>query len=217
VPKLPVVACVIVERLPVVVPLPSPAEEAHEAVVEAHASETRKHLEPGWERMGAPDTLDAVGRQRREEEGLSLKAAFEAGMAARVPPTQGDRTSAERHLPKRVYLVHEGAGQALAMDGTWAFPSARRERGESMLEAAMRAARGCMGNDAVLHAVSALPVAHHVHRGEDGHGARVFFYRVQYVAGETESGADKEWLSLWELGDRLDGDFLASVRPALRK
>ncbi len=76
-----------------------------------------------------------------------------------------DLHSIDRSLSKRLYLIVKPKTTSSGSEGArdrWIFPECRREKGESMIHAAIRGLYEHVGKSLYVYPVSALPIAHYV-------------------------------------------------------
>jgi large subunit ribosomal protein L46 len=192
----PLVANMILERLPVVMPALESWEEEYLAWSRERAQSFRKRL---------PEALvDPKGEFDATEDTESARDETEFVPAPRTTPADvgGDVRTRARKLDEFLFLVVQDA-----KSGEWGFPRLVNDESgaQTMRQCAEEAMRGAVGDAVETYVVGNAPLGHwRIPRApeDDGGGAAGgthFYHRAQWLEGELELNREKykdfKWLT----------------------
>jgi len=191
-----IVAAVIVERLPVVLPQISPPAEAFQSF----SFEWRQQ----YRREYPQEFLDASS-SRGDDEG---EAEYEPAPTVTEADETNDRRSLQRALNRRLYLLIRGIPYGGSKDTpVWHFPEKEYAKEESLRKCAEAVMTPFVSNPEDLFFVGNAPSGHISYRLSDPNYKR-FFFKSQLIAGKVQVKGKKikdyAWVSKAELSEYLD-------------
>jgi len=140
---------------------------------------------------------------------------------------KNDTKSLQRALDSHLVFVVE---QQLGKDFKWVCPQVKRIEGETLRQTAERLLRETCPNVKAQIFGNApwgfykykYPPGIQNKKGEEVTGAKIFFYKAQYISGNVESAKndaiqikDFHWLTRKELEDKLLDDYHSSISQFL--
>ncbi|GJP35565.1 hypothetical protein CLOM_g11542 [Closterium sp. NIES-68] len=200
------IASLLVERLPVVIPKPPEWALKYETFSFERKQQYRKQYPKEFLDAAASSNAGAEGEGEEEDEywAAVLEAPFDAPSRRTAADEANDVRSLQRSLDKRLYLVLKGPSLAGQSGGdTWHFPEKIYENEDSMRQCAERAAAASFGSSLSLYFVGNAPCAH-----APLPASTAFFFRAQVMGGDFEPAArtikDFAWVSKSELPEYVD-------------
>ncbi|CAI5496360.1 unnamed protein product [Closterium sp. Naga37s-1] len=200
------IASLLVERLPVVIPKPPEWALKYETFSFERKQQYRKQYPKDFMDAAASTNAGAEGEGEEEDEYWAgvLDAPFDAPSRRTAADEANDVRSLQRALDKRLYLLLKGpslAGQSGS--DTWHFPEKLYEGEDSMRQCAERAAASSLGSSLDLYFVGNAPCAH-----APMAAATAFFFRAHVLGGDFQPAAgtikDFAWVSKAEIPDYVD-------------
>ncbi|CAI5959018.1 unnamed protein product [Closterium sp. NIES-64] len=220
------IASLLVERLPVVIPKPPEWALKYETFSFERKQQYRKQYPKDFlDAASSTNAASAEGEGEEEDEYWAgvLEAPFDAPSRRTAADEANDvrslqraldkrlyllpppiRLSLQRALDKRLYLLLKGpslAGQSGS--DTWHFPEKLYEGEDSMRQCAERAAAASLGSSLDLYFVGNAPCAH-----APMAAATAFFFRAHVLGGDFQPSArtikDFAWVSKAEIPEYVD-------------
>ncbi|CAI5488665.1 unnamed protein product [Closterium sp. Naga37s-1] len=200
------IASLLVERLPVVIPKPPEWALKYETFSFERKQQYRKQYPKDFMDAASSTNAGAEGEGEEEDEywAAVLDAPFDAPSRRTAADDANDVRSLQRALDKRLYLLLKGpslAGQSGS--DTWHFPEKLYEGEDSMRQCAERAAAASLGSSLDRYFVGNAPCAH-----APMAAATAFFFRAHVLGGEFQpaSGTIKDfaWVSKAEILEYVD-------------
>lgn len=233
------IGAVCVERKPVITQPLTPMETKYAAFIDK--LELEQSLKSDHElrhegdivraeqlKAGTIDEADldvAIAQTAQDFEDASQEELNQFKPASRVTEAdlKDDRHSLERALDKYVMLVVK---QSLNQSSPWIFPQTPHQSGETLRQTAERVLQELCGESLKVRFLGNAPVGFYKYkfpkqmRGEGKPvGAKVFFYKAQYVAGSVtpKAGAilDYHWMTYSNMEETLKQTYLHAVSQFL--
>lgn len=138
-----------------------------------------------------------------------------------VPDIANDRRSLERKYDSSLFLVVKRNRE----DKAWQFPQGKWLEGETLRGTAERVLERAVGRTKAWWPSNA-PIGHYTYaypqdmqQSRKAFGAKVFFYRTQFIAGqmkfETRLYTDYAWISRDEVSEYFDEDTAKYLKALL--
>ncbi|KAG0628943.1 hypothetical protein M758_1G064800 [Ceratodon purpureus] len=202
-----IVAAVVVERLPVVLPDMAPAVEAFESFSFDWRQQFRREY--------PQEFLDASS-SREADEG---EAEFEPAPTVTEADKTNDRRSLQRALTRRLYLLIRGIPYGGAKDTpVWHFPEKEYAKEDSLRLCAEEVIKPFVSDPKDVYFVGNAPCGHLHYRLSEPNYKR-FFFKSQLITGKVQVKGKKikdyAWVSKEELPEYLDPSDLEYMKKML--
>eukprot|EP01100_Stratorugosa_tubuloviscum_P003762 TRINITY_DN190_c0_g2_i1.p1 TRINITY_DN190_c0_g2~~TRINITY_DN190_c0_g2_i1.p1 ORF type:complete len:467 (+),score=217.85 TRINITY_DN190_c0_g2_i1:156-1556(+) len=200
--KWQIIAALIIERYPRVFKIEPWMEEYNqfqlkknnEIAIKTPLDDIISAIKPNWKEISA-----------KEKRAMEI---FKPAPLRTSDDQSGNKKSLNRKLEEKLFLITKRPREQFA----WQFPHTPWIQGETLRQSAERALDNYFESDLFIQFLSNSPAGHHIYEypnlyqkktGFDG--AKVFFYRVEYISGgvhlKTKKYNDHLWVSKSELND----------------
>lgn len=202
-----IIAAMVVERLPVVLPKSAPPVDTFESFSFDWRQQFRREY--------PQEFLDASS-SREADEG---EADFEPAPTVTEADRTNDRRSLNRALSRRLYLLIRGIPYGGVKDSfVWHFPEKVYANEDSLRMCAEEAVKPFVSNPTDLYLVGNAPCGHLTYRLSEPSYKR-FFFKSQLIAGKVHVKGKKikdfAWVSKEELPEYLDPSDLEYMNKML--
>lgn len=203
-----IIAAVVVERLPAVLPDQATPVQAFESF----SFDWRQQ----FRRVYPQEFLDASSSSREADEG---EPEFEPGPTVTEADKTNDRRSLDRALTRRLYLLIRGTPYGGAKDSpVWHFPEKEYAKEDTLRKCAEEVIKPFVNNPADVYFVGNAPCGHLHYRLSEPNYKR-FFFKSQLIAGKVHVKGKKikdyAWVSKEELPEYLDPSDLEYMKKML--